>query len=226
MDTPDAIRSPDALRPHDGALTSPAQQDPADRPHADRSAHPADGTHPDRAPTRPEPRTAPPQPRTDAPDRDGRATLPVRLTVNDEPHELAVDPRTTLLDLLREGLGLTGTKVGCNQGTCGACTVHLDGRRVLSCLTLAVTVDDREVRTVEGLASDGELHPVQRAFVDHDALQCGYCTPGQIMSAVACVREGHAGSDEEVREYMSGNLCRCSAYPNIVAAVRAAAEEL
>lgn len=202
MDTPDASRSADALRPSDDPHPAPAQD-----------------------PTAPGPRAARPEAETAAPGPDGPAALPVRLTVNGEPHELSVDPRTTLLDLLRERLGLTGTKVGCNQGTCGACTVHLDGRRVLSCLTLAVTVSDREVGTVEGLAADGELHPVQRAFVEHDALQCGYCTPGQIMSAVACIQEGHAGSDEEIREYLSGNLCRCSAYPNIVTAVRAVAEE-
>lgn len=149
------------------------------------------------------------------------------LMVNGRSVEAYLDSRTTLLDLLRERLDLTGTKVGCNQGTCGACTVHVDGRRVLSCLMLAVMAAERTVLTVEGLADDhGGLHPMQRAFMEHDALQCGYCTPGQIMSAVACVREGHAGRDADIREYMSGNLCRCAAYPNIVAAVRAAAEEM
>lgn len=148
----------------------------------------------------------------------------LRLTVNGVERTADVDPRTTLLRLLRERFGLTGTKSGCDQGTCGACTVQVDGRRVLSCLTLAASADGAEVRTIEGLAEHGELHPLQRAFVEHDALQCGFCTPGQIMSAEACIREGNAGTDEDVREYMSGNLCRCSAYPNIVRAVRAVAE--
>lgn len=143
------------------------------------------------------------------------------LHVNGLSHALLLDPRTTLLDALREHLRLTGTKVGCNHGTCGACTVHIDGRRQLACLTLAASASGRQVVTIEGLAGpDGTLHPMQAAFVEHDALQCGYCTPGQIMSAVACVQEGHARSDEQIREYMSGNLCRCGAYPNIVAAVR------
>jgi xanthine dehydrogenase YagT iron-sulfur-binding subunit len=138
---------------------------------------------------------------------------------------VALEPRVTLLDALRERLGLTGTKKGCDQGQCGACTVHVNGRRVLSCLTLACQAEGREITTVEGLAGpDGELHPVQAAFIEHDAFQCGYCTPGQIMSAVACIAEGHASSDAEIREYMSGNLCRCGAYLNIVAAVRTAAE--
>lgn len=151
---------------------------------------------------------------------------PLDLNVNGVVHRVEVDVRMTLLDTLRERLQLTGTKVGCNQGTCGACTVHVDGRRVLSCLTLAVMADGRAVSTIEGIAGpDGRLHPMQRAFVEHDALQCGYCTPGQIMAAIACVEEGHAGSDDDVREYMSGNLCRCAAYPNIVAAVRAVAVE-
>ena len=133
----------------------------------------------------------------------------------------------TLLDALRESLGLGGTKKGCDQGQCGACTVHVDGERVLACLTLVAQVEGRSITTIEGLAgADGTMHPVQRAFLDEDAFQCGYCTPGQIMSAVACIREGHAGSDEEIREFMSGNLCRCGAYPNIVAAVRNAAEAL
>ncbi len=147
------------------------------------------------------------------------------LHVNGHAHELALDPRTTLLDALREHLGLTGTKVGCNHGTCGACTVHIDGRRQLSCLTLALAAEGREIRTIEGLAGEnGALHPMQEAFVAHDAMQCGYCTPGQIMSAVACIEEGHARTDDEIREYMSGNLCRCGAYPNIVAAVRHVAQ--
>jgi xanthine dehydrogenase YagT iron-sulfur-binding subunit len=147
-------------------------------------------------------------------------TYPVTLSVNGHSHALALDPRTTLLDALREHLGLTGTKVGCNHGTCGACTVHIDGRRQLSCLVLAVAADGRRVRTIEGLSVDGAPHPMQAAFVAHDALQCGYCTPGQIMSAIACIEEGHAETDDDIREYMSGNLCRCAAYPNIVAAIR------
>jgi xanthine dehydrogenase YagT iron-sulfur-binding subunit len=145
----------------------------------------------------------------------------VNLTVNGKDHDIQLDPRTTLLDALREHLHLTGTKVGCNHGTCGACTVHVDGRRQLSCLMLAAAAEGAAITTIEGLAgADGAPHPMQTAFVAHDALQCGYCTPGQIMSAVACVAEGHAGSDDQIREYMSGNLCRCAAYPNIVAAVR------
>ena len=149
----------------------------------------------------------------------------VVLQVNGATHRLSLDPRTTLLAALRDHLGLTGTKLGCDHGACGACTVHLDGRRVNSCLMLAVTADGRSITTIEGLAADGEhLHPIQQAFIDHDAFQCGYCTPGQIMSADACIREGHAGSDAEVREYMSGNLCRCGAYPNIVDAIREVAE--
>ena len=150
--------------------------------------------------------------------------IAVKLEINGRGHELALEPRVTLLDALREHLGLTGTKKGCDQGQCGACTVHVDGARVLSCLTLAVQVEGRAVTTIEGLSEPGgELHPVQSAFLAEDAFQCGYCTPGQIMSAVACIREGHAGSDGEIREYMSGNLCRCGAYPHIVAAVREAA---
>ena len=137
---------------------------------------------------------------------------------------MLLDSRMTLLDALREHLGLTGTKKGCDQGACGACTVLLDGKRVLSCLTLAAQCDGREVRTIEGVASGGRLHPVQEAFVRHDGFQCGYCTPGQIMSAIALLDEGRAGSDEEIREFMSGNLCRCGAYPNIVAAIRAVAQ--
>jgi xanthine dehydrogenase YagT iron-sulfur-binding subunit len=152
--------------------------------------------------------------------------LPLTLMVNGRPHALNLDPRTTLLDALREHLGLTGTKVGCNHGTCGACTVHIEGRRQLSCLTLAAAAEGRDITTIEGLTGEaGALHPMQAAFVAHDALQCGYCTPGQIMSAVACIEEGHARSDDEIREYMSGNLCRCAAYPNIVAAIRDVASQ-
>jgi xanthine dehydrogenase YagT iron-sulfur-binding subunit len=146
----------------------------------------------------------------------------IQLKVNKREHRLSVDIRTTLLDALREQLGLTGTKKGCDQGQCGACTLHVDGRRVLSCLTLAAMAEGRDITTIEGLADVTGLHPMQQVFVDHDAFQCGYCTPGQIMSAIACVAEGHAGSDAEIREYMSGNLCRCAAYPNIVAAIRQA----
>jgi xanthine dehydrogenase YagT iron-sulfur-binding subunit len=149
--------------------------------------------------------------------------MDMTLTINGRDHRLSLDPRTTLLDALREHVGLTGSKKGCDQGQCGACTVHVDGRRVLGCLTLAAAVQGRPVTTIEGLANGEALHPMQAAFVKHDAFQCGYCTPGQIMSAVACVREGHATSDDQIREYMSGNLCRCAAYPNIVAAVREAA---
>jgi xanthine dehydrogenase YagT iron-sulfur-binding subunit len=144
------------------------------------------------------------------------------LKVNGREHRLPLDPRTTLLDALREHVGLTGTKKGCDHGQCGACTVLADERRILSCLTLAATVQAKAITTIEGLASNGELHPMQQAFIDHDALQCGYCTPGQIVSAVACVTEGHAASDADIREYMSGNLCRCAAYPNIVAAINQA----
>jgi xanthine dehydrogenase YagT iron-sulfur-binding subunit len=153
--------------------------------------------------------------------------LKLKLEVNGKAHELSVEPRVTLLDALREHLGLTGSKKGCDQGQCGACTVHVDGERVLACLTLAAQVEGRAITTVEGLTPEGaELHPVQAAFLAEDAFQCGYCTPGQIMSAVACIKEGHAGSDEEIREYMSGNLCRCGAYPHIVAAVREAKEAM
>ena len=153
--------------------------------------------------------------------------LPVTLRINGSDRQFALDVRTTLLDTLREHAGLTGTKKGCDQGQCGACTVMVDGRRVLSCLTLAVGVQDREVTTIEGLAeANGKLHPMQQAFVDHDAFQCGYCTPGQIMSAVACVREGHAETDDQIREYMSGNLCRCGAYPNIVDAIKQAKPQM
>jgi xanthine dehydrogenase YagT iron-sulfur-binding subunit len=152
-------------------------------------------------------------------------TIHLTLDINGQSHVLDVEPRVTLLDALREHLLLTGTKKGCDQGQCGACTCHVDGQRVLSCLTLAAQVEGRRITTIEGIAAEnGDLHPVQAAFLEHDAFQCGYCTPGQIMSAVACIKEGHAGSDEEIREYMSGNLCRCGAYNSIVAAVREAAE--
>ena len=154
---------------------------------------------------------------------DIRAPVTVTLRINGQDHQLALDVRTALLDALREHAGLTGTKKGCDHGQCGACTVLVDGKRVLSCMTLAVMNDGHAVTTIEGLAGPGgALHPMQQAFIDHDAFQCGYCTPGQIMSAVACVEEGHAGSDAEIREYMSGNLCRCAAYPNIVDAVKQA----
>jgi xanthine dehydrogenase YagT iron-sulfur-binding subunit len=146
--------------------------------------------------------------------------LTLVLQVNGRERQLELDSRVTLLDALREHLDLIGTKKGCDQGACGACTVLVDGHRILSCLTLAAQCDGREVTTIEGLAHDGELHPVQEAFIRHDGFQCGYCTPGQIMSAVALLDEGRAGSDEEIREFMSGNLCRCGAYPNIVAAIR------
>ncbi|WP_181304624.1 (2Fe-2S)-binding protein [Rufibacter sp. XAAS-G3-1] len=144
----------------------------------------------------------------------------VTLGINGKKQKLSVEPRTTLLDLLREQLHLTGTKKGCDYGQCGACTVHVDGQRVLSCLTLAAMADGKEVTTIEGLADGEKLHPMQEAFIKHDGFQCGYCTPGQIMSAVACIREGHADSEDEIREYMSGNICRCGAYPNIVNAIK------
>ena len=146
----------------------------------------------------------------------------VEFVVNGTRRSVPVEPRTTLVEAIRDTLGLTGTKIGCNHGQCGACTVLLDGRRVNSCLVLALQAEGSEVVTVEGLADPGgELHPMQRAFAEADAFQCGYCTPGQILSAIACIEEGHAGSAAEIREYMSGNLCRCGAYPNIVAAVEA-----
>jgi xanthine dehydrogenase YagT iron-sulfur-binding subunit len=144
----------------------------------------------------------------------------VGLRVNGERREVQIEPRVSLLDALREHLDLTGSKKGCDQGTCGACTVWVDGRRVLACLTLAITCEDHEVTTIEGLTTDAGLSPMQRAFIAHDAFQCGYCTPGQIMSAVALLDEGHASDDSEIREWMSGNICRCSAYPNIREAIR------
>ncbi|MGC6857161.1 (2Fe-2S)-binding protein [Pseudomonas aeruginosa] len=159
-----------------------------------------------------------------APPPSPAATVPLRLRVNGKPVDVTIDPRTSLLDLLREQLELAGTKKGCDHGQCGACTVHVDGRRVASCLTVAATVQDRAVLTIEGLSpDDGRLHPMQQAFIDHDALQCGYCTPGQIMAAIACVQEGHISSEAEIREYMSGNICRCGAYAGIVAAIQDAA---
>ena len=153
------------------------------------------------------------------------ASLPVQITlnVNGADRQLTIDARTTVLDALREHIGLTGSKKGCDHGQCGACTVLIGGRRVVSCLTLALVAQGQPILTIEGLGGDNQLHPMQQAFIDQDAFQCGYCTPGQIMSALACVREGHATSDDEIREYMSGNLCRCAAYPNIVAAIKQAA---
>jgi len=143
----------------------------------------------------------------------------LQIEVNGTAQQLNVEPRVTLLDLLREQLHLTGTKKGCDHGQCGACTVHADGRRILSCLSLAVTNEGKKITTIEGLANGDKLHPMQEAFIEHDGLQCGYCTPGQIMSAVACINEGHANNPEEIREFMSGNICRCGAYPNIVEAI-------
>jgi xanthine dehydrogenase YagT iron-sulfur-binding subunit len=158
---------------------------------------------------------------------DLRKPLSMDLHVNGRPHHLDLDARVTLLDALREEIGLTGAKKGCDHGQCGACTVLIDGRRELSCLTLAVSAQGRDVVTIEGLDGvAGDLHPMKQAFIDHDAFQCGYCTPGQILSAVSCVREGHASSPGEIREYMSGNICRCAAYPNIVAAVSQANEQM
>jgi xanthine dehydrogenase YagT iron-sulfur-binding subunit len=147
------------------------------------------------------------------------------LRVNGRSYESQVDARTTLLDLLREHLHLTGTKKGCNFGECGACTVHMDGRRVNACLVLAATAEGSDIATIEGLAENGKLHPVQQAFIDHDAFQCGFCTPGQVMSAVALIREGHTNAPAEIREWMSGNICRCSSYPQIVAAIEAASAQ-
>jgi len=146
----------------------------------------------------------------------------VTLKINGQTHPLEIDPRTTLLDALREHLQLTGSKKGCDHGQCGACTVLVNGRRINSCLSLAIVHEGDEITTIEGLANGEQLHPVQAAFLEHDGFQCGYCTPGQICSAVACIAEGHAKSDAEIREWMSGNLCRCGAYPNIVAAIKEA----
>ncbi|OWK70216.1 (2Fe-2S)-binding protein [Pedobacter sp. AJM] len=145
--------------------------------------------------------------------------IPLNLMVNNQTYQASVEPRVTLLDYLREELHLTGTKKGCDHGQCGACTVHVDGERVNSCLSLAVMNEGKKITTIEGLANGNELHPMQAAFIKHDGFQCGYCTPGQIMSAVACVNEGHTNSRSEISEYMSGNICRCGAYPNIVDAI-------
>lgn len=147
-------------------------------------------------------------------------TAPVNLTVNGMKKQLAVEPRSTLLDVLREQLDLTGTKKGCDYGQCGACTVHVNGQRVLSCLSLAVMQEGKQVTTIEGIAKGDELHPMQKAFIKHDGFQCGYCTPGQIMSGIACINEGRAESKEDIKEFMSGNICRCGAYPNIVKAIQ------
>jgi len=154
------------------------------------------------------------------------STVDITLKVNGQEHRLSVEPRVTLLDALRERLDLTGTKKGCDRGECGACTVLVDNRRIKSCLTLAVMRQNQAVTTIEGLAAGDKLHPLQTAFIRHDAFQCGGCTPGQIMSGVACIEEGHTGSADEIREWMSGNLCRCACYANIVTAVQDAAKEL
>ncbi|MFD0312916.1 (2Fe-2S)-binding protein [Streptomyces flavalbus] len=158
------------------------------------------------------------RPTGQSPPEPPHVTLTLR--VNGTPHTLRIDARVTLLDALRDHLGLTGAKKGCDQGACGACTVMADGRRVVSCLALAAQYEGRDITTVEGLATDGTPHPVQEAFARHDAFQCGYCTPGQVMSAVCLIAEGRAGTEEDIREFMSGNLCRCGAYPNIRAAIR------
>ena len=154
----------------------------------------------------------------------GSTTVSVTVTINGKPVSAHVEARVTLLDFLRERLSLTGTKKGCNRGECGTCTVLVDDHRVNACMILLASLQGHRVTTIEGLAADGLLHPVQQAFIDHDAFQCGFCTPGQIMSAVACIAEGHTADEVEIREWMSGNLCRCSAYPQIVEAVKAAAE--
>jgi xanthine dehydrogenase YagT iron-sulfur-binding subunit len=150
----------------------------------------------------------------------------ISFNVNGQRQKLKVDPRVTLLDALRDRLDLTGTKKGCDRGACGACTVHINGRRVLSCLTLALMAQGEEITTIEGLAKGDELHPVQAAFISCDGFQCGYCTPGQIMSAAGCINEGHTRSETEIQEFMSGNLCRCGAYPNIVDAIKMAAMQM
>jgi len=162
--------------------------------------------------------------RSESPAEQG-VTVHVKTTINDDIYEMNIDSRASLLDLLRERAGLTGTKKGCDHGQCGACTVHIDGRTALSCLTLAAKVSGKNITTVEGLSSEDTLHPMQRAFIDHDALQCGYCTPGQIMSAIACVQQQQAGSKDAIREFMSGNICRCGAYVGIVAAIDSLARE-
>ena len=161
------------------------------------------------------------------PSTDGSTPVNIQLRINGREHRLTLDGRTTLLDALREHVGLTGTKKGCDHGQCGACTVLIDNRRVLSCLSFAAMAEGGDITTIEGLAKpDGTLHPMQQAFIDHDAFQCGYCTPGQIISAIACVHEGHAENDAQIREYMSGNLCRCAAYPNIVDAIKQAKPQM
>ena len=166
---------------------------------------------------------APPIGATPIQQSSSAGAVEMRLNVNGRDRVFNADVRTSLLDALRERLDLTGSKKGCDQGQCGACTVHIDGRRELACLTLAVAAQGRRITTIEGLANpDGALHPMQQAFIDHDGFQCGYCTPGQIMSAVSCVEEGHATTDGDIQEYMSGNLCRCAAYPKIVAAIKQA----
>jgi xanthine dehydrogenase YagT iron-sulfur-binding subunit len=146
--------------------------------------------------------------------------VPLNMEINGLKKQLSVEPRVTMLDLLREQLELTGTKKGCDYGQCGACTIHVNGQRVLSCLSLAVMHEGQRITTIEGLAKGDQLHPMQEAFIKHDGFQCGYCTPGQIMSAVACIHEGHADNEEDIREFMSGNICRCGAYPNIVKAIQ------
>ena len=162
-----------------------------------------------------------PQARHEPSERGLTPKLEVRLHVNGVERRLLLRPWSTLLDALREYLDLTGTKKGCDHGQCGACTVLINGRRILSCLTLAVMKDGAEITTIEGLATNGELHPLQKAFISHDAFQCGYCTPGQICSAVGLIAEGHAKTADEIRELMSGNICRCGCYPNILAAIEA-----
>lgn len=162
---------------------------------------------------------------TDEPDAAPSMSSTVRLKVNGADRELTVDNRTSLLDMLREHTELTGTKKGCDQGACGACTVLLGGQRVLSCLTLAAQADGADITTIEGLERNGQLHPLQQAFIDEDGFQCGFCTAGQILSGIGCVREGHAGSPEEIRESMSGNICRCGAYTNIVTAISRVAQQ-
>ncbi|MEN7538209.1 (2Fe-2S)-binding protein [Aurantiacibacter flavus] len=161
-----------------------------------------------------------------SPSPENGIAVPVSTRINGRSINMEVDARASLLDLLRERLELSGAKKGCDHGQCGACTVHIDGRRVASCLTMAAKVDGRDVTTIEGIADGDVLHPMQQAFIDHDALQCGYCTPGQIMAAIACVQEGHAGDRAQIREYMSGNICRCGAYVGIVAAVEQAAGQM
>ena len=167
-----------------------------------------------------------PQRSTPVPTTELASDLAIAIIINGKEQAISVDTRTSLLDLLRERLHLTGTKKGCNHGACGACTVLVDGRRVLSCLTLAAICDGASVTTVEGLAQGDELHPLQTAFIEHEGFQCGYCTSGQLMSGVACIAEGHAGSADEIREWMSGNICRCGAYPGIIAAITAAKEKV